>query len=377
MTIVNAIKLINESCQNPTSVSFFSWNPNEKATSAISKQDAKEIVQQIPTIQFVYNGTECILRRSIKDPASAISQKLSQKDYLPTSVERKKFNAVLKKVAEVVGPSFCPANPSKPNLLHGTTWNHKDALLVNHQSHSELAKIIGDDCTSYITPDSVLLMGPLLGKGVTREVRVCAEITSGKIRLLAANLLRSEHMSQASRSHTKSTHKLPQTIFEQLRTFQMQERLQQIEPSLPSVIPTLHWMRSDASLHHVDTVCVLTELLHGSLGDCVKALSPIPGLDFIFKFRSLQQVSKQLEILHQNGIVHRDIHDNNVLVSLENVSSTGKLVDVKLRATLCDFETVGPVISENRKAEGSLETSLSEIGFLKNAPRADGPLHPP
>lgn len=156
----------------------------------------------------------------------------------------------------------------------------------------------------------------------------------------------------------------------------MQERLRVIEPSLPQITKTLYWLHDSNSNSKLNTVCILAELFHGSLDDRAKHLSPSSGFDKILKLRSLQQISKQLMKLHQEGIVHRDLHDNNVLIRIEK-GNEDDYYDVQIQATLCDFETVGPIFSQIPSEQALLHASLAEIGYLKKAPRPDGPYHPP
>lgn len=163
-------------------------------------------------------------------------------------------------------------------------------------------------------------------------------------------------------------------IAEQLRSFRMQEFLSQKlchDIPFPKVEERLYWLSSQP-----ETACVCTEVYQGSLGDITGTLSSLSSVSIVVKFRSLQQVACQLARLHSAHVVHRDIHDNNVLISLEDVSADNPL-DVRVRATLADFETVGPVITSLSYGEPPLQDALSAIGYLNRAPRPDGPLHPP
>lgn len=296
--------------------------------------------------------------------------------------EREQFSEVAKKMANLVTTHFQQRTFadifSKVSSQHAVckevarqalSWKQQDAFYVNKQvANDELPSdlsALSIRYPMYIASDEILVIGPLIGTGVTRKVHVGAKISANTVQLCAMNFLK----TVTTLSHEASG----QIISEQLRTFQIQDRLRLLEPGLPWVTKTLYWLRAGSNANP-DTVCILTELFHGCLDDCAKQLNS-SAFNKILKFRSLQQISNQLLKLHQEGVVHRDLHDNNVLVRIGK-GSKGHF-DMQVQATLCDFETVGPVIPQISSDKTPLQIAFEEIGYLKQAPRNDGPYHPP
>ncbi|MFA6915878.1 MAG: lipopolysaccharide kinase InaA family protein [Parachlamydiales bacterium] len=300
--------------------------------------------------------------------------------YARSMIEREEFLEVAKMIAQSVATQFQQNSFSEifakisqqrasnqQAARQELTWEQQDAFFF-HKTYSSEVSAQATCYPSYITSNAILVVGSLLGTGVTREVRMGAEIRADGIRACAMNFLRTDNALYS--------HDITQKNYEHLRTFQMQERLREIEPSLPQITKTLYRFHDSDSNSKHNTVCILTELFQGSLEDRAKHLSPSTGFDKILRFRSFQQISKQLMKLHQEGIVHRDLHDKNVLVRLEKGNEDGYF-DVHIQATLCDFETVGPIFPQIPSEQTPLHASLTEIGYLNKAPRSDGPCHPP
>lgn len=302
--------------------------------------------------------------------------------YARSMIEREMFLEVAKRIANSLATHFQHNNisemfaevsqthaPNEQATRREITWKQQDAFAFNfNKEHLSEDLMQETHYPLYIIPNAVLVVGPLIGTGVTREVHMGAKILADEIQVFAMNFLRT---ADALYSYDTT-----QKIYEQLRTFQMQERLRVIEPSLPQITKTLYWLHDSDSNSKLNTVCILTELFHGCLDDRAKHFPPSSGLDKVLKLRSLQQISKQLMKLHQEGVVHRDLHDNNVLIRIEK-GNEDDYYDVQIQATLCDFETVGPIFSQIPSEQTPLQVSLAEIGYLKKAPRPDGPYHPP
>lgn len=312
---------------------------------------------------------------------------LSNKDNVPPQMKEQRFLGIVNKVVKFMADkkfNECSKDilPQPLSILsEGQSepftklWNQEEAIEINDRLIAHDVDV-GNDCAAYFTSGSVLLIGPSIGRGVSREVRMGALITPEKVNFYAINYFNVDVIEKSQMCGYKTIDQLPKRVYKQIRTFQIQDALRTIEPRMPAVTNTLYWLCSRPSAQ-VNCLCILTELFNDSLAESIKRLNKIPGIDRIISYRSLQQVCIQLANLHENGIVHRDIHNRNILVKLE-FPTTQNLNDLIVHATLTDCETVGPIIAnQDDHMHTGIQLQLSKIGCLKEKPREDGPYHPP
>lgn len=115
-----------------------------------------------------------------------------------------------------------------PNLSFSTechskipSWKQQVAVCFSDQDLPGLSDILENrDYSVYATPNLILFIGQILGKGVSREVRIGAQIIPGSdsIKLCAVNLNIKENVLQSLKERYDNIRHLPPSIFEQLRT---------------------------------------------------------------------------------------------------------------------------------------------------------------